>query len=522
MKNYSVKIMSLILTITMIVSLCALSVPVVGAVDSLPDIVDNSESPYFPAIESQGSLGACVYWAETYYQFTYTMNKAMGIVTTPENTFSPSFTFNLGNGGKNGGGWDIDGFTLMQEIGNVPLSTVPYTENEFLSWHASEEIWREALNYRVKTYEYLKDVGLTNETQITSVDDPDLTKIKTCLANGEVLSFNTIINSLTVLRLKEHKDVPENSKYVNEYVVKDRIGGGQGHRMTIVGYNDKIWSDLNDNGKVDSGEMGAFKVANSWGTSYHNKGFYWFAYDSLNKYTSVSGVSNDNRYGTVEDIARIEVRPYGEGSDLYLRYTLNTCDRGQSKMYVTATKGDEVYTYEAGPKRKFGMNSSKFSYDGTTNSNDGTMVYALDNIVPDITADTLHEYKWSIKFEDTNADSKVFTVKNCEIVDEKNNRLIKPTNVFPFALDGSSKTVQYPDIEKITGIIGDADGDSQITIMDATTIQKYLAKIITQNDLYFNLCDCDNGGEVNISDATYIQFYLAHIFKELSHVGEKK
>ena len=83
---------------------------------TLPAFVDNSESPYFPAIGNQGSLGACVYWAETYYQFTYTMNKAMGIATTPENTFSPSWTFNMGNGGKNGGGWEIDGFTLMQEM----------------------------------------------------------------------------------------------------------------------------------------------------------------------------------------------------------------------------------------------------------------------------------------------------------------------------------------------------------------------------------------------------------------------
>ncbi len=424
------RLISFVLIMVVLFSITAL-MPVAGAQEvSLPQFVDNSDSPYFPAIESQGGLGACVYWAQTYYQFTYTMNKAMGVATTPQNTFSPSWTFNMGNGGKNGGGWEKDGFTLMQEIGNVPLSLVPYTEDDYLSWHPQENLWREALNYRVKSYEIFSDVGDVIQTQITSVDDPDLTKIKTCLANGEVLTFTTILDAVTVIRLKEHAQVPENSKYVNEYVVKDRIGGGQSHRMTIVGYNDNIWSDLNDNGKVDSGEMGAFKVANSWGTSFHNKGFYWFSYDSLNRYTSVSGGSSDNRYSAMWDVSRMEVRPYGEGSQLYIRYTLNTCDRGQGKIYVTATKGDEVYTYEAGPKRIFGMSGSKFSYDGTTNSNDGTMVYALDNVVPDITPDTLHEYKWSIKFEDTTADGKVFTVKNCEIVDEKYDRVIKPQNVF--------------------------------------------------------------------------------------------
>lgn len=523
MKRYFCKITSVVVAIAVMLTLSVFATPMVSAQTSaLPDFVDNSQSPYFPAIENQGSLGACVYWAQTYYQFTYTMNKAMGVATTPENTFSPSFTFNIGNGGKNGGGWDIDGFTLMQELGNVPLSTVPYTVGEFLSWHPQENIWREALNYRVKSFEYFDDVGDKIETQITSVDDSDLLKIKTSLANGEVLSFTTSLDADTIIRLKEHPLVPENSKYVNEYVVKDKIGGGEAHRMTIVGYNDKIWSDLNDNGQVDSGEMGAFKVANSWGTERHNKGFYWFSYDSLNRYTSVSGGSSTNRYSAVWDVAKIEVRPYGEGSDLYIRYTLNTCDRGQGKMYITATKGDEVYTYEAGPKRKFGMNSSKFSYDGTTYANDGTMVYALDNVVPDVTPDNVHEYKWSIKFEDTTADSKVFTVKNCEIVDEKNNRVIKPANVFPFALDGNSKTVQYPEIEEIKGIIGDADGDENITIMDTTTVQKYLAKIITESDFEYKLCDCDNEGSVNITDATYIQFYLAHIDRPLSLVGQKK
>ncbi len=124
-------------------------------------------------------------------------------------------------------------------------------------------------------------------------------------------------------------------------------------------------SDFVDNSESEyfpdiesQGSLGAFKVANSWGTERHNKGFYWFSYDSLNRYTSVSGGSSTNRYSAVWDVAKIEVRPYGEGSDLYIRYTLNTCDRGQGKMYITATKGDEVYTYEAGPKRKFGMNSS--------------------------------------------------------------------------------------------------------------------------------------------------------------------
>ena len=45
--------------------------------------------------------------------------------------------------------------------------------------------------------------------------------------------------------------------------------------MTLVGYNDNIWVDINHDGKIQTGEKGAFKIANSWGADYEggNNGF---------------------------------------------------------------------------------------------------------------------------------------------------------------------------------------------------------------------------------------------------------
>ena len=45
---------------------------------TLPTSVDNSDSPAFPPIRSQGAVGSCVAWATTYYQFTYENNLALG------------------------------------------------------------------------------------------------------------------------------------------------------------------------------------------------------------------------------------------------------------------------------------------------------------------------------------------------------------------------------------------------------------------------------------------------------------
>jgi len=66
--------------------------------------------------------------------------------------------------------------------------------------------------------------------------------------------------------------------------------------MTIVGYDDNITYDLNGDGYIQDYEKGAFKLANSWGTSYENgnDGYIWVMYDALNK---ISNAQNQNVKG---------------------------------------------------------------------------------------------------------------------------------------------------------------------------------------------------------------------------------
>ena len=476
---------------------------------ALPDSVDNSKSPFFPAIGHQGDLGSCVSWGQTYYQFTYEMNKSMGVITTPENTFSPKWTFNFANGGDETGSWDDDTYNLLKELGCVTLKTLP-VDDDFLTWTPVEDVWKTALKYRLKSFQIFENIGRTN-SQITSVDDSDLELYKTAIANGEVLAVNSYIFSHQTSKLKTNPAVPENDKYAGEEVITHKTGFLGAHRMAIVGYNDNIWTDINNNDKVENGEMGAFKIANSWGTEYGNDGFMWVAYDSLNEISCVSGApKNDLRYRLFDDVTRIDVLPYNSDSSIYLKYTLNSCDRSQTKMYVTAEKSDDtIYTYEAGPKRKHTMYNSTYSYDGTTEAHDGTMVYALSNVVPNITSDTLDDYKWSVKFEDTKADGKVFTVKNAEIVDENKNRIFKPSDTYSFVLDGNSKTVEFPEVK--TTLIGDANNDGNIKINDATMVQMYIARWVNEADIDLKASDSNQDNKITIVDSTHIQLYIAKL-----------
>ncbi len=62
--------------------------------------------------------------------------------------------------------------------------------------------------------------------------------------------------------------------------------------------------------------------------------------------------------------------------------------------------------------------------------------------------------------------------------------------------------------------LGDVDGDNYRTIMDATEIQRYIAKRITADMLNLENSDLDMDGETTIMDATYIQKYVAALIKD--------
>ena len=58
-------------------------------------------------------------------------------------------------------------------------------------------------------------------------------------------------------------------------------------------------------------------------------------------------------------------------------------------------------------------------------------------------------------------------------------------------------------------LYGDADFDGEVSIMDATRIQRLLASLITEDDISLAAADVDEDDAVTVMDATRIQRYLA-------------
>lgn len=117
--------------------------------------------------------------------------------------------------------------------------------------------------------------------------------------------------------------------------------------------------------------------------------------------------------------------------------------------------------------------------------------------------------------------------KNGKVTFLLNNGVMDGTQAFYQDIDDSDQRIDLYPVLKSNGantvygfknefmevyknyIIGDVDGDSAVTVMDATIIQKYLVQSYDIDDLHRKHADVNCDGDISIMDATYIQCYVA-------------
>lgn len=62
---------------------------------------------------------------------------------------------------------------------------------------------------------------------------------------------------------------------------------------------------------------------------------------------------------------------------------------------------------------------------------------------------------------------------------------------------------------------GDVDGNGEVQIMDATTIQLHIAELITLDEASLKVADVDGSGDIDIMDVTRIQLFIAELIPQL-------
>ena len=425
---------------------------------SYPSSIDNSKSKYFPSIGNQHSLGSCTTWAEIYYQMSYAENVALNRTATHDNTCSPIWIYNFANGGDASTGADItNAFRLAQRIGVPSLKTSPNTTVN-AKWTTTKEAFTEAPKYRVNNYNlfYLD----TYNNKITNPKSEVIAPIKAALNNNELVTYTTFVFSWENKTIQKDSRVPENTKYANDEIAIYSTGYSGCHRMTIVGYDDDIWVDINGDGKIQEAEKGAFKIVNSWGTNYGNNGFAWVSYDALNYDSAVSdSLPNRLNQPTIFDLMRVSVKPIDACSNINLEYTLNTKYRDEVSIALTAKNINTGKTYEGNvePFQSYKKENGNYrcSFDGTKNYSTGDFAYDLSNIVQNLNSNNVSDYTWTLKFADDTSDDSTLSVSDVKIVDNNNNKTYKSDLNGTVKLNGNSKDITVngsttPDKNEVT------------------------------------------------------------------------
>ncbi len=224
-------------------------------------------SAQMPPIGNQGQQGSCVAWSIGYYDKTHAeWVEHRWNDSTTNHQISPAFIYNQINGGRDGGAYMSDAQKLICEQGSCMLSDFPYNQSNYTTW-PSESAYAHGIWYRGQSYSAL---SVTTDAGINSV--------KNLLAGGQTC----------VLGINVYSNFDNIQNYNYTYTVHDKYGTNRGgHAVCIVGYNDTMTTH---DGK------GAFKLANSWGTSWGKAGYWWMSYYAVK--TTSAGLSQGYVYIT--------------------------------------------------------------------------------------------------------------------------------------------------------------------------------------------------------------------------------
>lgn len=400
---------------------------------SLPSSVDNSQLPSFPNIGDQKQLGSCVAWGTTYYQATHEYGLLNGInnKSSISHVFSPKWTYNNLNGGQDQGLMIFETYQLFSQNGIVTIDRLPYDSN-YKAWDLNPQDWISAISYRTRPAQLIAGIG--GETQ-------NLDVIKQFLNNGHILTFGTFIESWKMTTVKKDPNAASNP-HAGELAAAWMSGTNGGHCMTIVGFDDNVWIDINNDGKVDAGEKGAFLVANSWSENWGNKGFVWIAYDAFLNRSSVPNAPSQNRIGIAEAMGSYVVgtTPIAPSYSpkMIAQFTLTQSVREQISVSVGISDTNSTKPTKLFKSYALFNQGGNLEFDGDYPGKPEAATFALD------LTDLLQEIESSQKrfylvVGDDQAGNPT-TVDSFSIIDNTKNNILKSTNV-PVTLDNTTKWI---------------------------------------------------------------------------------
>ena len=333
--------------------------------------------------------------------------------------------------------------------------------------------------------ELITDKGDTEwpaEMSQKDIEDQFIQNIKDALDNGHVVAVSTSNFNFNLSEGGTYRGT-ENGWVVFQNVKKIK-DSKMGHEFTIVGYDDSIKCDIDDDHKTDGpGEQGAFKIANSAGTGWGNNGFVWVMYDALR----IKSANN-----SCHDPALI----YTQDSDG--KWSNNTCQRHPAieEAYIINVSVNDIKLISEVDVRAedyYSLSVNNYCPNSETITN-----YLITNrryspvtfngpIYTDITGlcySGINGNAYTIRLANTNYDKKTF-VKCIRLRDDKGNIVSEYSYIDD---DGNMKVLTNgATLERTLDVNfekGDLDYDNDYDINDYKIIQEYFKIKSEDIDVY--------------------------------------
>ena len=311
--------------------------------------------------------------------------------------------------------------------------------------------------------------------------DGGIDQVKQMLVNGYILNIPTYIDSWQYKTIGDDPSTSEDDAFTGKNCVSWVNGTSGYHAMTVVGYNDNIWVDINGNNAVDSGEKGAFRIANSWGTGWGEAGYAWMAYDALKNPSAVSdGPSTGRIYGWYPSRAHWVTARTGYEPKVIGKFTLNHAKRDHLRMTLGVSDiNTSVPSVTWIPEMIYNQGGA-YAFNGTTTAVEATFVFDFTDLLP--YADGLST--WYLGVQDDTEGSEA-TLSTFTLIDVANgNQAVQSLDV-PETADGT---------QVYAGVDYDTTGNnmSPTAVADASIYSGYAPLVVT----FYGTSSYDSDGDI--------------------------
>jgi len=216
---------------------------------------------YCPTPGDQGNHGTCVAFANGYGIATLLYAKANEITdksVIDQYIFSPSFLYELikdpTDGDCQNGSDPIYAIVMLIDTGNAFIKTVP--NNCGIS--ITDKAFKEAENYKISDASLLFAPGEYSKPGSEMIESTKKAILEGTPVSGGFHLPESFFSIKSDVWTSNPDEVNKNWKH-------------NGHAMAVVGYD-------------DNKAGGAFRILNSWGTKWADKGYVWMRYDDYARY----------------------------------------------------------------------------------------------------------------------------------------------------------------------------------------------------------------------------------------------